>query len=78
MFQHLDCFSSAFSRRTSHPRPQDGVFRCDVNKRCETAPRADSRVANPAKAGFEQKSASLQLRPSGRSLRYADSAQLGR
>jgi hypothetical protein len=23
---------SAFGRRTFHPRPQDGVFRCDLNK----------------------------------------------
>jgi len=23
---------SAFSRHTFHPRPQDGVFRCDFNK----------------------------------------------
>jgi len=23
---------SAFSRGTFHPRPQDGVFRCDLNK----------------------------------------------
>ena len=31
LFQHLVCFFSAFSRRTFHPRPQDGVFRCNLN-----------------------------------------------
>ena len=32
LFQHLVYFFSAFSRRTFHPRPQDGVFRCGLNK----------------------------------------------
>jgi hypothetical protein len=32
LFQHLVCFFSAFSRRTFHPRPKDGVFRCGLNK----------------------------------------------
>jgi len=32
LFQHLVCFFSAFGRRTFHPRPQDGVFRCGLNK----------------------------------------------
>ncbi len=31
-FQHLIWFFSAFGRHTFHPRPQDGVFRCDLNK----------------------------------------------
>jgi hypothetical protein len=29
-------FFSAFGRRTFHPRPQDGVFRCDLNKICRS------------------------------------------
>ena len=33
LFQHLVCFFSAFSRRTFHPRPQDGVFRCGLNNK---------------------------------------------
>jgi hypothetical protein len=32
LFQHLVYFFSTFSRRTFHPRPQDGVFRCGLNK----------------------------------------------
>ena len=32
LFQHLVCLFSAFSRRIFHPRPQEGVFRCDFNK----------------------------------------------
>jgi prepilin-type N-terminal cleavage/methylation domain-containing protein len=32
LFQHLVQFFSAFGRRTFHPRRQDGVFRCDLNK----------------------------------------------
>jgi len=32
LFQHLIKVFSAFGRRTFHPRPQDGVFRCDLNK----------------------------------------------
>jgi len=31
-FQHLVKIFSAFGRHTFHPRPQDGVFRCDLNK----------------------------------------------
>jgi hypothetical protein len=31
-FQHLVKIFSAFGRRTFHPRPKDGVFRCDLNK----------------------------------------------
>ena len=31
-FQHLVKFSSAVGRHTFHPRPQDRVFRCDLNK----------------------------------------------
>ena len=32
-FQHLVNVFSATGRHTFHPRPQDGVFRCDLNKR---------------------------------------------
>jgi hypothetical protein len=32
LFQHLVNVFSAFGRHTLHPRPQDGVFRCDLNK----------------------------------------------
>jgi len=32
LFQHLVYFFSPFSRRIFHPRPQEGVFRCDFNK----------------------------------------------
>jgi hypothetical protein len=32
LFQHLVKIFSAFGRRTFHPRPQDGVFRCDFYK----------------------------------------------
>ncbi|OGP93442.1 MAG: hypothetical protein A2156_00935 [Deltaproteobacteria bacterium RBG_16_48_10] len=32
LFQHLVKVFSAFGRHTFHPRPQDGVFRCDSNK----------------------------------------------
>jgi len=32
-FQHLIWFFSAFGRHTFHPRPQDGVFRCDLNNK---------------------------------------------
>jgi hypothetical protein len=32
LFQHLVCLFSAFSRRIFHPRPQEGVFRCEFNK----------------------------------------------
>ena len=35
-FQHLIWFFSAFGRHTFHPRPQDGVFRCDLNKEVRT------------------------------------------
>ena len=35
LFQHLVYFFSAFSRRTFHPRPQDGVFRCGLNKKTD-------------------------------------------
>jgi hypothetical protein len=31
-FQHLVKVFSAFGRHTFHPRPQDGVFRCNLNK----------------------------------------------
>ncbi|OGP95630.1 MAG: hypothetical protein A2157_09155 [Deltaproteobacteria bacterium RBG_16_47_11] len=31
LFQHLVCLFSAFSRRTFHPHPQDGVFRRGLN-----------------------------------------------
>ena len=31
LFQHLVCFFSAFSRRIFHPRPQDGVFKRNLN-----------------------------------------------
>ena len=31
-FQHLVNVFSATGRHTFHPRPQDGVFRCDPNK----------------------------------------------
>ena len=31
-YQHLVNVFSAFGRHTFHPRPQDGVFRCDLNK----------------------------------------------
>jgi len=31
-FQHLVKIFSAFGRHTFHPRPQDVVFRCDLNK----------------------------------------------
>ena len=31
-FQHLVKIFSAFGRRTFHPRPQDGVFKCAFNK----------------------------------------------
>ena len=34
LFQHLVRIFAAFGRHTFHPRPQDGVFRCDLN-RCE-------------------------------------------
>ena len=30
-----DLFFSAFGKRTFHPRPQDGVFRCALNKMIE-------------------------------------------
>jgi hypothetical protein len=33
LFQHLVCLFSAFSRRIFHPRPQEGVFRREFNKR---------------------------------------------
>jgi hypothetical protein len=31
-FQHLMKVFSAFGRRIFHPRPQEGVFRCGLNK----------------------------------------------
>jgi hypothetical protein len=32
LFQHLVCLFSAFSKRIFHPRPEEGVFRCEFNK----------------------------------------------
>jgi len=32
LVQHLVKVFSTFGRHTFHPRPQDGVFRCNLNK----------------------------------------------
>jgi hypothetical protein len=37
-FQHLVKVFSAFGRHTFHPRPQDGVFRCNLNKMDKNLP----------------------------------------
>jgi len=37
LFQHLVCLFSAFNRRIFHPRPQEGVFRCEFNKKVSIA-----------------------------------------
>jgi hypothetical protein len=44
LFQHLVYFFSTFSRRTFHPRPQDGVFRCGLNKYISLKKRLTSLV----------------------------------
>jgi hypothetical protein len=57
LFQHLVCLFSAFSRRIFHPRPQEGVFRCEFNKILSHIEKVDSG----GQTGVERAALDLEL-----------------